>query len=97
MILDGKFMFFGNFVLQGFDTLVDEFSDTSAFEANHMVMVVFVVELEDGAFSLKIMTYNQPGVFKLRQHAVYRGNTNRFIFCEQNLVDVFSRYVANIT
>ena len=46
MILNLKIMLFCNLLLQGFDLWVDKFSDATAFNTKHMVVVLFIIEFE---------------------------------------------------
>ena len=98
MILDGKSMVIRNFLLERFDAPFKKLGDITTLCTNHMVMVVFIIEFKNSAFSLEVVFDNQSGIFKLGENTVNRGKSNRFIvFQQQLLVDVFCGQVTDLT
>lgn len=59
-------------MLSLFDDIVCEFRDMSAFQADHMVVVVAALKLKDGVATFEMMPLHQACSFELGQHTVNR-------------------------
>ena len=78
----------GDFILTLFDLTIDEFLDSSALQADQMIVVIAVIQLKSGIVCVKMVTNQNSSRFKLRQHAVDSCKANIHVFSEQGLVNV---------
>src|SRR6266850_3414511 len=83
-------------VLPALDLGVVELLDTPALQADEMVVVAALVQLEHRLAGLEMLAREQPGVLELREHAVNGGEADVDAFGDEHLVDVFGRKVAHL-
>ena len=57
----------GDFILTLFDLTIDEFLDSSALQADQMIVVIAVIQLKSGIVCVKMVTNQNSSRFKLRQ------------------------------
>ena len=84
----------GHRLLARFDFRVVELFHPAAVQANHVVMVLALVEFVNGLAALEMVAVQQPRLFKLQKHPIDRGQANVSTFVEQVPEDVFSRHVT---
>lgn len=75
-----------DFLLPLFDQWVAELLDPTTFHAEHMIVMVASVELENGISALEMMAFDKTCGLELRQHAVDGRETDFFPFAQQKLV-----------
>ena len=63
-------------VLALLDLRVVELLDAAALQADEVVVVAALVQLEHGLAGLEVVADEQPGLLELRQHAVDRGEAD---------------------
>src|SRR5215212_2118237 len=73
------------------DPCIHEFLDPSALEADDVVVVRAMIDLEYRHAVFEVMAAHQPGRLELRQHAIDGGKANVLIGIEQSPIDVFGR------
>src|SRR6188474_2043765 len=78
------------------DLGVVELLDAAALQADQVVVVAALVELEDRLAGLEMLARQQPGLLELRENPVDGCESNVHAFGDQRLVDVFCRQVANL-
>ena len=91
---DGKAFGFGNRVLAFFDFGVVKLFDLAAVQADQMVVVFALVQLEHRLAAFKLAALQNAGLLKLHKHAVHRGQAHIGAFLEQHPKDVFGRHMA---
>jgi len=74
-----------------FDGLVDEFIHPAAFQADDVVMVATLVELEYGMSALEVVTLDNTGRFELGQYAVNGSQADILAFLEQRRTTKIAR------
>ena len=79
--------------LDDLELLVVELDDPAALEADHVVVVIAIVELEDRMTTLEIVPRNEAGSLELRQHAVDRREADFLARIQQVLVNILSARV----
>src|SRR5258707_9045691 len=82
-------------VLAPLDVGVVELLDAPALQADQMVVVPALVQLEHRLAGLEMLARQQSRVLELRQHPVNRRETDVDAFGDQRLVDVLGRKVAD--
>jgi len=83
-------------VLLFLDALVREFLDPAAVDAHDVVVVLALVQLEDGGAALEVMARDEPGGLELSEHAVHGGEPDVLIGVEQATVHVLGTHVARL-
>jgi len=78
------------------DAFVGEFLDAAAVHAHDVVVVLALVQLEDGGAALEVMSRDEPRGLELREHAVHRGKADVLVRVEQAPVHVFRAQVARL-
>jgi len=86
----------GDLTLPLLDAVVGELLDPAAVGAHDVVVVLALVELEDGRAALEVMASHEPGGLELRQHAVHGGEPDVLVGIEQASVHVLSAHVARL-
>ncbi len=94
MIVDAESTILGNFCLPPLNFGIIELLDDSALDAHEVVMMVAVVQFEDGFSRLEMMAYQQPGLFELGEHAINGRQSDFRSFAKQHSVHVFCREMA---
>ena len=67
----------------------------TALYADQVIVMIALVELEDGLAAFEVMADEQPGLFELRQHTIDRGQSDVGAFLQQRLVNIFRRHVTH--
>jgi hypothetical protein len=93
MLFQLKALGFGHGSLAFFNLRIVKLFHPPAIETNQMIMVRTFIELIDCFAALEITAREQPGLLKLREHAVHRSQANIGALIEQNAVDIFSRHM----
>lgn len=78
MVRHGETVLFGNDMLTLLDGFVEEFFDGATPDAQQMVMMIAIVQLEYRLNPLEIMPIDDPGRLELRQYPVYGSDANLF-------------------
>jgi uncharacterized membrane protein YcjF (UPF0283 family) len=94
MLFQRKAFGFGHRSLALFDFWVVKLFHATAIEADQVVMVRAFVQLIHGFAALEIAAREQARLFKLRQHAIDRSQTDVGVFTQQHPVHIFRRHVA---
>ena len=76
MVSDGKTFVLGDVMLAFFNFGVVKLFNLPAIEAHQVVMVLAFVDLIDRFAGLEIAAIEQPGLLKLHQDPVHRGQTD---------------------
>jgi hypothetical protein len=66
----------------------------AAIKANHVIVVMPLVQLINGFAAFKMIAVEQAGLLKLHENAVHRGEPNVCIVMQQLLENVFGCHVA---
>ena len=83
----------GDIVLQALDLVAGELDDVAGLDADHVVVMLAVVELEHRVTALEVVAGHQAGGLELRQHTVDRGQTDFLTRIQQVLVNVLGTQV----
>lgn len=92
--MNGEAVFGGNFFLPGFDSGIKKFFQMSALQANDMVVMGSVIQLEHGFSAFKIVAHQDAGEFELREDAINRGQTDILAAGNQQLEHIFRAQVV---
>ena len=76
------------------DLGVEELLDPAAVEADEVVVVLALVQLEHRLAGLEVGARQDAGLLELHQHAVDGGQADVGVLGEQHLVDVLGAHVA---
>ena len=95
MILDREAARFGYLDLPFLDLRVVELFHVTAFDADDVVVVPALLQLENGFTALEVMAYEKTGLLELREHAIHRGKAGVGAFLQQRLVHVLGREVTH--
>ena len=76
-------------------SVVREFLDPAAVDADDVVVVHAFVQFEDGRAALEMMTRHEARRFELRQNPVDRGESDVLVEFEQPAIDVFGTHVPD--
>lgn len=88
MVNQLKAVFFGDFLLAALDGVIKELDDLAAFQAHHMVVMLFLGQLEDRVTAIEIMSYHQACRLELSQHTIDSRQSHVLPRFEQCLVDI---------
>ncbi len=94
MLGQRKALFLGNRTLPILDPGVKKFLDLTTVQTDQMIVVISLVELENRLAGFKMASQQNPGLFKLGEHPVDRGQPNVDRVAEQGTVDVFGRQMT---
>lgn len=87
--MDNKAMLLGNFLLLCFDALINKLGHAPTFNAHHVIVVRFIIQLKDCACTFEFIADNEPGIFKLGQYTVDRRQPDVLLLLEKNFIDIF--------
>lgn len=76
MLADIEPPFLGNLDLALFNFRVVKFFNPGTLQANQVVVVSSLIELEHCLAAFKVVAGKQPGLLELREHPVYRRQTD---------------------
>ena len=76
MIVQGVAQILRNLFQTLFNNRVLEFSNTSCFQANNVVMIVAIVQFKYGLTTIKMMARNQTRRFELGQYPINGGQAD---------------------
>ena len=96
MFLNQKATFLRDLVLSGFDFGVVKFFNTTTVNANQMVVMATMVDLENGFARFKKVPLQQASLFELGQYAVDGGQADIGFFVEQDAIDIFGSHMAHV-
>ena len=96
MLPDGESEALGDRRLAILDAGIHELLDTAAVQADDVVVVDAMVELEDGHAVLEVVTGDQTGRLELRKHTVDGRQSDVLVRLEERPVDVFGRQVPRV-
>src|SRR5690606_8466097 len=94
MILEREAPGSGDLALQALDVGVEEFLDPAAAQADQVVVVVALVEFEDGLAGFEVAALEQAGLLELGQHTVDGGQADLVVLREEFLEDILGAHVA---
>lgn len=80
----------GDLVLAPLDLFIEELFNKAAIKTHQVIMMIALVKLEHRLAGLEVVAAQDACLFELRQHPVYRCQSNIKIFGQQQLVDIFS-------
>ena len=72
MVCQREAEFRGNFMLPLFDFGIDKFLNPATLQAQNMIMMIALIQLENRLPAFEMVSFDQAGRFKLRQHPVNR-------------------------
>ena len=93
MVSQFKAFVLGNRFLQVFNLGLIKLLDPATVQAHQMIVVLPLVELKHRFATLKMRATQKPGLLKLREHSVDRGQADVDVFAQSDAVDVFCRHV----
>lgn len=93
MIRQLKVSLLCDFFLKFLNDWVVEFFDSSALNANQMVVMVAAVELENRIGPFEVMTNDQSCGFELGQDAINRGQSDFLALADQGFENLFGTQV----
>ena len=76
------------------DFRVVELFDSPALEADEVIVMPALVQLEDRLAALEMVPLEQPRLLELRQHAIHRGKPDLEAILREEPVDVVGAHVA---
>src|SRR5574338_1082227 len=94
VFLDRETALFGDALLSLLDLGVVELLDISALQADEVVVVIALVELENRLARLEIVALEQSCLLELRQHAVDCRQADIHAFANQQAIDILGGQVA---
>jgi hypothetical protein len=77
-----------------FDATIHELFDAPAVDADDMIMMRALIQLENSHAVFEMMTGNEAGGLELREHAINGGQANVFVSAQELPVDVLGGQVA---
>src|SRR5579864_5067826 len=77
-----------------FDARVHELLDAAAVQTHYVVVVGALIELEDRHHVIEVVTGDEARRLELREHAVYRRETDVLVGFEEGSVNVLGGQVA---
>ena len=83
-----------NFMLQPFDLVITEFNDVTGFNANHMIVMITVIEFEDRMPALEVMARHEARRFELGQHTIDGRKADILTGIEQFFVHILGTEVT---
>jgi hypothetical protein len=89
MVSQFEVHFGGNLGLAMFNDFVLEFFDVATLDANEVVMMIASVEFEDRVATLKMVSDDETGCFKLRQNPIDGRKPNLFTIGDEGLENFF--------
>lgn len=89
MVVDCETALFGHALLTLLDFRVQELLDTATLQANDVVVVAPLIQLENGFAAFKMVTRKKAGGLKLGEYTIDRGQADIHAFPNQNFVDIF--------
>ena len=87
---------FGDFVLALLDLAVVELLDPAALQADQVVVVATLVQLENRLAGLEMLARQQAGLLELSENSIDRRESNVQAFRNERLVHIFGRQVAHL-
>src|SRR3954465_12461316 len=96
MLMDREAMIFGDLHLPLLDLGVVELLHPSALQADQVVVMLALVQLEHGLAAFEVMPYQNSGLLELGQHPIDGGEPDVHALLPQNLVHVFRGEGADI-
>jgi hypothetical protein len=84
----------GDAALALLDLGVEELLDPAAVEADEVVVVLALVELEHRLAALEVVAREDAGLLELHQHAVHRRQADVGVIGEEDAKDVLGAHVA---
>jgi len=87
----------GNRFLQVFNLGLIKLLDPATVQAHQVIVVLPLIELIHGFAALKMRATQEPGLLKLREHSVDRGQADIDVFAQSDAVDVFCRHVPMLS
>jgi len=82
-------VFGGNLVLTLFDHVIMKLDDPATVEADQVVVVILMSQLEHGFAPFEVMTGDDTGIIKLVEHPIDGSQTNLLALLQQQLVELF--------
>ena len=96
MIDDFVTLLGSNRVLTRFNFRIHKLDDFVGININHMIVVIIARQLKDRMAGLKIVPFDEAGVFELCQYAVYSREDNIITRIPQTLINVFCTEVRSL-
>lgn len=78
------------------DFRIVEFLDAAALQADQVVVVLAIVELEHGLARFEMMAFKQASVFELGEHPIDGGQANIDMLGKQLAINIFGSEMARI-
>src|SRR5258708_30120709 len=86
----------GDLRLALFDIRIVELGDPTALQADQVIVVAALVQLEDRLAGLEVLARQETGLLELRQHAIDGSKSDVDAFGDERLVDILGREVAHL-
>ena len=94
MVLEHITVLVGDIALDLFDPLVAKLDDDAGFQADHMIVVRAIRQLEYGRAALEIVSADETGLLELGQHPIDGGEPEFFPGVEQQPINPLGAQVA---
>jgi hypothetical protein len=85
---------FGYILLQSLDFFANELDDIACFDADHMIVVIAVVQLEYRMATLEVVSCHEARRLKLRKDTIHSGKADIFTGLQQVLIKVLRTQMA---
>ncbi len=92
--MDAEATLLSRFTLAFLDFFIAELLHPATLQADDVIMVIAVIQLKHRLVCFEVMPYQQPGLLKLGEHTIYRGQSYVLAGRQQLPIDIFSRQVA---
>ena len=93
MLVNGKAALARNALLAPFDFGIVEFFDPAALHTHEVIVVPALVQLEHRFAALKMMAFEQAGLFELGEHPINRGQTDIDAVLHEQAIDIVGTHV----
>lgn len=92
--MDAEATLLGRFTLAFLDFFIAKLLHPATLQADDVIMVVAVIQLKYRLVCFEVMPYQQPGLLKLGEHTIHRGQSYVLAGRQQLPIDIFGRQVA---
>src|SRR5210317_836669 len=83
-------------MLQALYLFADKFDDITRIDANHVIMVITIIEFKYGVPAFEVMARDQAGPFELRQTSINSSQPNILSRPQEVLVNIFRTHVTGL-
>lgn len=97
VLTDHESMLLGHRLLPRLDLGIVKLFNAAALHADHVIMMFARIEFEDRLVVIEVMPEQQPGLFKLHENAINRGQTHIVVLGRQDPIDIIGRKMVTLT